>query len=148
MPVFNWNASHALDPSKHIERHGIRVRVEVSYHPIVQKNIVESGLRMPSPFVGWGIIDTGATVTMIGTNVVSHLNLVAIGQTRVDAVGGLRDAYLYGFKIQLVAGLEMNCLPGIGCDLPLGIDALIGMDLLSKCLLIVNGPGGVVTISN
>ena len=148
MPIFNWNAAQSADPQSHLATYCLQVGIEIGYHPVVEKFLLEKGLDVPAPIAGNGIIDTGASRTAIDVGIAEQLRLVPIGTAIMGTASGQKECPTYAFTIQIGTGLRFDCVPGSGCDLTgQNFIALIGMDLLSRCVLNVNGPAGMVTIA-
>ena len=56
---------------------------------------------------------------------------------------------MYAFAIDVGGVGKLMCPRGIGCDIAgQGIIALIGMDVLVNCILIVNGLDGSFTLAS
>jgi hypothetical protein len=105
---------------------------------------------VPPPYIGTGLIDTGAMMSCIDPQVVKRLRLVPTGRMNVltPSTGATPHATLkYDVSMHIfepksnymlsravaVAESELQ---------PQGLDAIIGMDVLSHCLLIVDGTCG------
>lgn len=151
MPVFNWRPTQPnADGQRILSRFGPRIQVEACVHPAAQKSLIVSNQPVPSPVNGFALIDTGATVTAIDEEVARALQLPVIGQTKIGTADGTATASLLPFCLRLLPwGFNMTCVPGISARISnQGIIALIGMDLLSQCVLIVNGPDDSVTLAH
>lgn len=148
MPIFNWNAFHQDDPQAHIAKFGLQVAVQIGFHPVVTKAMTDAGVVVPAPAVGNGIIDTGATITAIDLKCAKELGLAPMGTRMVGTASGPKEYPTFAFSVQIATNLRFDCVPGMGCELSgQGIIALIGMDLISRCVLNVNAPGGMVTLA-
>lgn len=79
-----------------------------------------------------GIIDTGATSSMISEDVAKKLELEPCGNITVSGVHGTENARLY--KVDLIFGgrfvLPDHTVSGAGNDA--GFDILIGMDIIAR----------------
>lgn len=79
-----------------------------------------------------GIIDTGATSSMISENIAKELSLSPCGNITVSGVHGTENASLY--KVDIIFGgkyiLPDHTVSGAGNDA--GFDILIGMDIISR----------------
>lgn len=79
-----------------------------------------------------GIVDTGATSSMISESVAKELDLEPCGNISVSGVHGTENAHLY--KVDLIFGgkyiLPDHVVSGAGNDA--GFDLLIGMDIIAK----------------
>lgn len=79
------------------------------------------------------IWDTGATGSVITTNVVSDLGLVATGMSIVNTAGGTRQQNTYEVDISLnngviIRGVTVTCADALSG----GSEVLIGMDIISQ----------------
>ncbi len=148
MPVSNWYFNHPTMSSQQVlGRVGLRVQVEVCLHEFVQKTLSATGKPIPAAITGIALIDTGATRTSIDIETAAELGLKPIGTCRLGTAGGLTTASLFPFSIRVKGGPNLNCTRGVGVKIrEQNIVALIGMDILSRCVLILNGPDGRFSI--
>jgi hypothetical protein len=118
---------------------------------------------LPPPRMFNALVDTGAQKTMISANVVNALSLVPRGQISVQGVGHnvtYHNGYLFhvAFTLPLLGPVAqgMTVPPGqaallicvhptpiYGAELPaaVGLDVLLGMDILSSGSLKIEGNG-------
>jgi hypothetical protein len=114
-----------------------------------------AGRPIPAPIRLRAIIDTGADVSAVTPRALAPFGLTSVGSVLTITAGGFgaADSYEVGLSVPPPTGVQVPNLvrpAWIVIDLlasPPGIDALIGMDLLSECLLILDGPGGRFTIA-
>mgnify|MGYP001055601102 CR=1 FL=1 len=128
--------------------------VEVAVPSALSKILAEQGQSIPSPVSGLVLIDTGATRSCVHIDVVSKLGVNPIGVIELATASGKSQHHLYPAKFNFPAikfQVEFSSL--VGVDLraqSIGghqIIALMGRDLLSKCLLIYNGTKGSFSIA-
>ena len=104
------------------------------------------GQKIPSPVKIRGLIDTGASSTCVDPAQLSQLGLTPTGQVPIYTPSTGETPYscnqydvgivLIHPSLQLVIGEQ----PVIAPSLPLqGIHALIGRDVLARCLLVYDG---------
>ena len=153
MPILNWHYPGQAPPATAqaaLASLGPRVQIQANMHPAVQKSLADANLPIPSPVGGFALIDTGATISAIDIAAAAQLGLKSIGRRPILTPAGPGQADQFVFTIQLLPwGLNLNCVPGLGANLKeQGIVALIGMDILSQCVLTVNGPGGFFFLSH
>jgi hypothetical protein len=131
--------------------------------PIINLPPIGGHYSGPQHFAN-ALVDTGATVTGISSNVVSALNMQPIGKVPVHGSGGanLHNGYLFmvGFPMTLPPGITTPNVPPLppgqqliqfhvlfqqirGIEFPAiaGFDVLLGMDVISTGTLVVQGNG-------
>lgn len=89
-----------------------------------------------------GIIDTGATSSMLTETIARELDLIPSGNITVSGVHGTENANMY--EVDIIFG---NCcilrdMPVSGANGDAGFDLLIGMDILSKGELYLSNENG------
>ena len=77
-----------------------------------------------------GIVDTGATSTMISEKIAKELELIPSGTVSIAGVHGTKKANQYRINIDL-GGYVLQDHPVSGASGNAGFDLLIGMDILS-----------------
>lgn len=106
-----------------------------------------AGLPLILPEIIHAMIDTGAGLTLIDRSLVDTLELVPTDVTEViGATGDPVECPLYDVRLEfvqperrLIAGSVRVAAANLA---PLKVDALFGRDLLSRCVLVYNGPQG------
>lgn len=85
------------------------------------------------------IWDTGATSSMISADLAKELDLKPEGSVKVSGVHGVEDAKLYTIDLIFGTGFKIEKLQVSEAGNNAGFDVLIGMDVISKGMFIVNG---------
>jgi hypothetical protein len=100
------------------------------------------------------LIDTGATRSCVDSKVIASLGVKPIGVAVTGTAGGPVQQYRYPARFRFPGeGLEIEFSSVIGVNLAgqsIGgrdIIVLLGRDVLSRCILIYNGPGGFFTLA-
>lgn len=108
----------------------------------------------PSPGTGLALIDTGATNSAVDKKIISSLSVKPVGVIDVGTASGIVQQETYPAKLSFpVEKIEVEFSRMAGVDLggqtvdDQPIIALIGRDLLTRWVLIYNGPGGWFTIA-
>lgn len=104
---------------------------------------------VPTPITGFGLIDTGASVTAVDDQALARLGILPIAVIQVGTAGGQRAQQQYPAQIRFTQfGFDITFATVIGADLTgMGILALIGRDVLSRALLVYNGTLGHFILS-
>ena len=148
MSIHNWGFESPSDPASHFEQWGIRLAVRVGVHRYVADHSRTRGIAVPADVSCVAIVDSGCTRTAIDLGIAQELGLPKLGQTAVSTAAGPQMSPVYAFSIMIDNDLVLDCIQGVGCDLASQeLGALIGMDLLSNCIMILNGQGGSFTIA-
>jgi hypothetical protein len=111
-------------------------------------------LPITSPIQAAGLLDTGSTVTGIARQVLNRLGLTALTKSSTQTAGGSRPVELFEVSLTIhpASGqsgpvLVRDRLVVMALPQPLdGVEVLIGLDVLSQCVLIADGPGKQFTL--
>ena len=132
---------------------GLIVDVVVNHEAPVLLALRASG-QASSPIEAQGLIDTASNVSGLTPAIVRQLRLPPVGPpTMTTGIGGPVTVQLYRISMHIrdarAPNLSMYTLPSLlVMELPLGLgcDVLIGMDVLTGCKLIVDGPAQQFTV--
>ena len=102
------------------------------------------------------LVDKGATHTLVDLELIRELRLPATGEMAVRSVNTgaaeeIRTTYLASLVVSLrgTTIYEADFIEVVGCDFGRGpFQAVIGFDILSKCLLFLDGPRGRFTLAH
>ncbi len=113
-----------------------------------------AGSPLPGAVQIRGIIDTGASGTCVDSSCLSALGLAPTGQIPIHTPSTSGTPYLSDqYDISLVLlhprlQLTLHALPVIASTLtPQGIQALIGRDVLARCLFLYDGVTGIFSLA-
>ena len=140
MPVYNA----PLQPR------GALVRVELSLVTALEVELLAAHEPVPSPVGGWGLIDTGASLTAVDEMSLVHLGVRPIGEASVRTAAGAATTSLYPARLHFpgspLRAIEFRRV--VGCALHAqGLLALIGRDVLRDCLMVYNGTAGTFSLA-
>ena len=138
-----------------LARLGLVMRVVVSA-PAGSAN-AEPEVQPKSVMVN-ALLDTGATQTSIDARIAKALGLNPIGFVPIGTAGGRRTSAIFvadvafpntGFaprKMMPVGSCDLSFDPESGTSSNQNIGALIGRDIISRWVIVWNGPNASVTI--
>jgi hypothetical protein len=132
--------------------------VQIGIATKVAATLQKFGLAAPPPSSGLALIDTGATISGVDKRVVSALGLQPISVQKVFTARGSSEhpvyAARYAFPNTNLPGMEFGRLLEIDLadqKVPMmgnqPLIAIIGREILSRFILIYNGPGGHYTLA-
>lgn len=142
MPIYEIQTSPDV-----LRRSGAIFPIEISLPQTLIDYLAKQGIPIPRPVSGHALIDSGASISVVDSSVISSLSISPIGIATISTTAGPAQKNLFPARFKL-SQLVIDVSPVIGADLgPQGIIALIGRDILSHLLMIYHGPGGRVTLS-
>jgi predicted aspartyl protease len=115
---------------------------------------IQAGVPVTPPVLVQAVIDTGATGSSVALDILRRLGVASFARTGNQTVGGVVKVNLYRVSVGLppVFGLpativleDMLTVAELPAALP-DVEFLLGMDLLRRCVLTVNGPAGTVSL--
>jgi hypothetical protein len=83
--------------------------------------------------------DTGATSSMISESLAKELKLEPEGSVKVSGVHGIEEAKIYTINLIFGNGFTLDKLQVSEAGNNAGFDILIGMDVISQGILIIDG---------
>ena len=94
------------------------------------------------------LIDTGASTSCIAEDFAKKLGLTPIDRQDIGGAGGMKEHLIYLGMI-FIPSLNAHKKAGfVGVESIGAQPVLLGRDFLHGCVLIYNGPAGMVTISS
>lgn len=135
-------------------RAGPLLAVEVTIPTALEEYLKATGSLVPDLIAGWALIDTGASRSGVHETTITALGVNPIGVATVSTAGGQRQQRLYparfrfpdarwNFEFSSTIGLDLSGQTVGGRD----IIVLLGRDVLSRTLLVYNGPGGFFSLA-
>lgn len=156
MPVYNgeFRTQEGQPGAGGLLRFGPILPIEIAIPSALSKLLASQNEDIPPPVSGIALIDTGATRSCVDTSVISKLGVNPIGITALITASGQSQHHLYPAKFNFPAikfEAEFSSIAGVNLSQQSiagkQIIALIGRDLLSRCLFIYNGPKGSFSIA-
>jgi hypothetical protein len=119
-------------------------------------SLAAAGQPVPSPQLIRALIDTGTDATGIDAQVLSRLHLTPFQQSSTQTLAGRLRVSL--FQVSLSIPQTARAAPPLSVldqlivmalpSPPPGIDALLGLDVLDRLLLIFDGPNGELIVAD
>lgn len=159
MSVYNRRfidtATKAPNPT-HIMRVGPRLQIEISIPDSLITQLVAQGKAIPAPVTGFGLIDTGASVTCVDEGILKSLNLTPFSTANVSTPNGdvVQGIYPVSISFPGTGFASIKLASCVGANLtsqtkpPLNTIALIGRDILSKGVFIYDGKHATFTLAD
>ncbi len=146
MPILTLSLDHADRPI-------ISLYVGLNLAEIEYRREIGEPVLTPLPLRA--LVDSGASRTLIVETFLRDLGLVPVGETEFNTAStGLRTVSTREYAVELTlnedtAGSLATNLRVVAAEnlSGLGVDALLGRDVLDRCLLVYNGPRRQFTIS-
>jgi hypothetical protein len=125
----------------------------------IVRKLQAAGSPIPHPVQTTALIDTGAETSCVAPSLLrpllgAGLSLSRIVMSNLPALGGVRPALEYTISLTVLhasgdrrSHLLVHNLPVLEQEIgQLGHRALLGLDVLKSCILILNGPGNSFTL--
>lgn len=137
---------------------GPLVQVSVNLSGPHRDALTAAGQPVPTAVTGTFLIDTGASGTCVDPGLVATLGLTPSGAVMIQTpstAGAPHPCAQYDIMLYILPGRPgeigyfVDALAVIETSLrPQGIDGLLGRDVLQNCVLITNGPAGILTLAH
>ena len=139
-----------LPPLVALLQRGPVLQVAITIAEQIATELVKQGLTIQPPVAGFGLIDTGASVTCVDEDAAKELKLPVVDVVNMSSAShAAHQANVYPVRIG-IAGLPhaINAPRAVGAALKAqGLIALLGRDILAHCTLFYNGAAGEITLS-
>ena len=139
-----------LPPGKGLQQLGPRVQVTLSPLASQAKFFTQNGATLPSPVVGLGLIDTGASSTCFDQDTAAKAALAIVDSGPMTSATHANEIVPIFAGRMTIQGLpvSIDATRAYGANLaPQGLVALIGRDILASCVLIYNGSDDSFSLS-
>ena len=136
---------------KELRENGPRISISIGHSEMEYEESKSLGLDLPPPLTVSGLIDTGASITVINPRVAESRRLRQTGFALVSAAGSQAQypEYVASLKFPGTDLQSFDLVRVVGCQLPRQpIACLIGRDILRKWLVTYNGRASTVRISD
>lgn len=126
------------------------LQVSVTVAQTVAQILAQQGKPSPAPLSGFGLIDTGASVTCVDQEAAQQLGVPVVDVVSMcSASDPATQQNVYPIQIEVVGvPIRFQAPRAIGAALKAqGLLLLIGRDVLQVCTLFYNGLTGAITLS-
>jgi hypothetical protein len=121
--------------------------VQVEVPQALAAQLQSSGAAVPSAIGGFGLIDTGASLSAVDSGVIQRLGIQAVGVANVGTAGGHQQQALYPARDEFQLSPRGETVRSRVSGLNVPLVALLGRDILRSFVLVYNGPGGGFTLA-
>lgn len=128
--------------------------VEVSIPKELAEKYTKEKKVIPNPKTGFALIDTGASISGVDKSVITQLGVQPVGITNTLTAAGEVEQNLYPAHFKCPGeNIDIDFTSVLGVDLrgqqinKHPVIALLGRDVLSRFMLIYNGPGGFFSLA-
>ena len=153
MPILSVTIQAQIPSSVVLAREGPRVPVVARVPTQLDALLRKQGNCVPAPVSGMGLIDTGASLTMVDEAAVRQLGVSPVGETRLGTPQGTCRSLLFPMRISIEVPPNTPMIAAeiarvaVGPLAQQGLLCLIGRDILQHCLLVYDGLNGRFTIA-
>lgn len=116
-------------------------------------DVQSAGRSAPASVTARALLDTGSDATVIAPDVLGRLGLTPSYYTTTHGIGGLVQVGVYRVSLIILDASRPQppwfTIPDLlvmEMPSPLPVDVLIGMDVLLRCRMLVDGPAGVFSL--
>ncbi len=156
MPIYDgeFRSSTGQPGPSALNQIGPILPVEIAIPTALSKYLASQNQPIPAPITGIALIDTGATRSCADNEVMIKLGVNPIGRVLLGTARGRSKHLLYPAKFRFPEiRFEVEFSSVVGVDLrgqgvgKTKIIALIGRDLLSRCIFIYHGTKGSFSLA-
>lgn len=138
-----------------LSQSGPVISVEVAIPTTLAEVFAKEKKPIPQPAVGWALIDTGATHTCVDDDAISQLGVNPISRVEILGSSGAHEVNVFPahFRFPSIKNFEIDFTATIGVNIQAQkfnnqpIIALLGRDVLARCIFVYNGPLGMYSLS-
>ena len=134
------------------DRNGVIVDVLLSCGGDRLKRLLARNDPIPAPIWARGMIDTGTNVSAVSLSLLRQLGIEKGEEVKSEGVAGEFVTHYYEVSLTIA----VKAAPSGAVYSPpnvsvihldaVGVDVLIGLDLLMSCRLVLDGPAGLFTL--
>jgi len=160
MPIINISYASPERPNdpRALMVLGPQITVDILPPLVVEKWAKGSGSQLKQAYNVVALIDTGASVTGVDENVLSQLGYPPIGVASLATPSGVSQTEVYMVRLVIPSQIDPHFPPNIPrividnvrvIAVKLGgqpYKVLLGRDVLSKMVMIYNGPHALITL--
>jgi predicted aspartyl protease len=130
-------------------RRGPVFQVSVGVAAKIAEQLVQAGKAVPTPITGWGLVDTGSSVTCIDDKIAQKLGLPINDRVKLaSASHDNTEKNVYPAEIVFIGVPIRVNVEAVGAVLDnQDLVALFGRDLLQSWTIFYNGIAGQITVS-
>ena len=139
-----------IHPRVVLQRFGPSVQIILTPLEAHLRSVSDKGQDPPDPISGLALIDTGASVTCVDSVAARQAGLALVDTGTMSSATHANEivpVFAGGLVIE-AASITVNVNRAVGANLASqNLIALIGRDVLAKCMLVYNGLDGSFSLS-
>jgi hypothetical protein len=136
-----------------IQPGGLLLDVLIGLNAVLTQDLLDAGLPLVRPVKVTAFIDTGADLNGISTRLVQTLQLPVVHTLQITTAGGMSALSCYEISLSILNATGTGivfAIPNLfvtGMPTPpAGMEALVGLDIVLQCVLIIDGPNRQFTL--
>jgi hypothetical protein len=139
-----------------ISQDGYALTVLIGLNGRGSTDLAQKGQPIPAPLSIRAVIDTGTDITCVAARVPQQLGLASAGEVQTQTIAGFVNSHCYDVSLSNPKSGSLTGPLLVLDDLRVmelldaipNVEALIGKDVLSHCLLIIDGKRGEFTLAD
>ena len=142
--------------TRQLEPNGPIINLGIGVSSARAQALKDAGENVPQVVSTQGLVDTGASITCVDQSIISSLGVIKHGEMNVLTPSTqdehvIMDQYDIALVIPSIQGESPHIIPVLpvveSTLVKQGFHALIGRDVLSKCMLVYNGQRNQFTLA-
>jgi hypothetical protein len=131
----------------------LRVDVRINISAPAYLAVRAAHLPTPASVVATGVIDTGSNITGVSAAILQQFSLTPVAPSQTSGIGGAVPVQLFHVSLSICDAAQLHLPWFTDADLEVmeltpntPVNVLIGMDVLLRCRMLLDGPGRQFTL--
>lgn len=139
-----------IPPGVALFQRGPMLPVVIQPSPSFAAALTKAGKPALQPATGMALIDTGATSSCVDGEIAQRMGLAPNGTGVISSASHEKaETLTYPLRLQFPGwNVNLDCMKALAVPIAKqGFIALVGRDLLIRCLFVYNGPDGAYSLA-